>query len=82
MLPLSAEHREQVLLNALISTLKNEADITYYRSVYCQKIARTSHFIIFVTKHSAGYKIVEIMYSKAQKMLMRSNYLKMVIIWL
>lgn len=69
MLPLSAEHREQVLLNALISTLKNRSG--YYVlpfKFYCQKIARTSHFIIFVTKHSAGYKIMkEIMYSNSAK---------------
>lgn len=66
---LDSKWREQVILNALVTTLRNNgANYVLPFKFYCQEMLRTSHFIIFVTKHPAGYKIMKsIMYSNSAK---------------
>jgi len=67
--PLSTPQREQVILDALISVLRGDkANYVLPFKFYSQEMLRTSHFIIFVSKHPAGYRIMkEIMYANSAK---------------
>jgi three-Cys-motif partner protein len=61
---MSSVQREPAILKALIEALGNNgANYILPFKFYSQEMSRTSHFIIFVTKHPAGYKIMkQIMY--------------------
>lgn len=66
---LSSEEREPVVLDALIEALK-ENNINYVLpfKFYRADMMRTSHFIIFVSKHKLGCKIMkQIMYANSAK---------------
>lgn len=67
--PLASAQREPVILKALVEVLgNNRANYVLPFKFYCQEMLRTSHFIIFVTKHQAGYRIMkEIMYANSAK---------------
>ena len=69
MQPLSTAQREPAILKALMDALGSSgANYILPFKFYCQEMLRTSHFIVFVTKHRAGYKIMkEIMYANSAK---------------
>lgn len=62
---LSAEEREPIVLNALVASLKNNnANYVLPFKFYRTDMVRTSHFIIFVSKHKRGCSIMkQIMYA-------------------
>jgi three-Cys-motif partner protein len=66
---MNSVQREPAILKALIEVLGNNgANYILPFKFYSQEMSRTSHFIIFVTKHQAGYKIMkEIMYVNSAK---------------
>lgn len=66
---LSPEEREPLVLNALITALKeNNANYVLPFKFYSAEMLRTSHFIIFVTKHERGCSIMkQIMYANSAK---------------
>jgi len=61
--------REKVVIKALLESLKeNTANYILPYKFYCTDMKRTSHYIIFVTKHITGCKIMKsIMYSNSAK---------------
>ena len=63
------ERREPIVLNALIDALrKNKSNYVLPFKFYSTEMLRTSHFIIFVTKHPLACKIMkQIMYSNSAK---------------
>ena len=66
---LSPEQREPIVLNALVEALR-EGNSNYVLpfKFYSSEMIRTSHFIIFVTKHPLACKIMkQIMYSNSAK---------------
>ena len=69
LLPLAPAEREPVVLNALMSALKEESGrYALPFKFYSKEMKRTSHFIIFVSKHRQGLKIMkEIMYANSAK---------------
>lgn len=66
---LSASQREMVVINALIEALmENKSNYVLPFKFYSTEKLRTSHFIIFVTKHPMACKIMkQIMYSYSAK---------------
>ncbi len=66
---LTAEEREPVVLNALVEALKNNnANYVLPFKFYRTDMVRTSHFIIFVSKHKRGCSIMkQIMYANSAK---------------
>jgi len=67
--PLSPAQREPVVLNGLIEALK-EGGAKYVLpfKFYSQEMLRTSHFIVFVSKHATACKIMKtIMYANSAK---------------
>lgn len=66
---LSPEQREPIVLNALIEALREgKSNYVLPFKFYGTEMARTSHFIIFVTKHPTACKIMkQIMYSNSAK---------------
>lgn len=66
---LSVEERELHVINALISTLKNNnANYVLPFKFYRTDMVRTSHFIVFVSKHKRGCSIMkQIMYANSAK---------------
>ena len=66
---LSPEEREPIVLNGLIEALKeNSANYVLPFKFYRTDMLRTSHFIIFVTKHKLGCSIMkQIMYANSAK---------------
>lgn len=66
---LTAEKREPIVLNALITALKdNNANYVLPFKFYRTDMVRTSHFIIFVSKHKRGCSIMkQIMYANSAK---------------
>lgn len=66
---LKGTKREQVVVNELLTVLaENKANYILQFRFYCKEMKRTSHYIIFVTKHRLGYKIMkEIMYENSNK---------------
>jgi len=69
LLPLTPAEREPVVLNALMGALKEESGrYALPFKFYSKEMRRTSHFIIFVSKHRQGLKIMkEIMYANSAK---------------
>lgn len=63
------EQREPIVLNALIEALReNKSNYVLPFKFYSTEMLRTSHFIIFVTKHPLACKIMkQIMYSNSAK---------------
>ena len=63
------ERREPIVLNALIDALReNKSNYVLPFKFYSTEMLRTSHFIIFVTKHPLACKIMkQIMYSNSAK---------------
>lgn len=63
------EQREPIVLNALIEALReNKSNYVLPFKFYSTEMLRTSHFIIFVTKHPVACKIMkQIMYSNSAK---------------
>lgn len=63
------ERREPIVLNALIDALReNKSNYVLPFKFYSTEMVRTSHFIIFVTKHPLACKIMkQIMYSNSAK---------------
>ena len=63
------ERREPIVLNALIDALReNKSNYVLPFKFYSTEMLRTSHFIIFVTKHPLACKIMkQIMYSNSEK---------------
>ena len=66
---LPAEEREPIVLNALVASLKNNnANYVLPFKFYRTDMVRTSHFIIFVSKHKRGCSIMkQIMYANSAK---------------
>lgn len=66
---LPPEEREPIVLNGLIEALKeNSANYVLPFKFYRTDMLRTSHFIIFVTKHKLGCSIMkQIMYANSAK---------------
>lgn len=66
---LTPEQREPVVLEALIETLReNKGNFVLPFKFYSTEKLRTSHFIIFVTKHPTACKIMkQIMYTNSAK---------------
>lgn len=66
---LHPEQREPVVLNALIEALREgKGNYVLPFKFYSSEMVRTSHFIIFVTKHPLACKIMkQIMYSNSAK---------------
>ena len=66
---MAAEDREPIVLNALIAALKeNNANYVLPFKFYRTDMVRTSHFIIFVSKHKLGCSIMkQIMYANSAK---------------
>lgn len=66
---LTSAEREPIVLNALIETLKeNSANYVLPFKFYRTDMKRTSHFIVFVTKHKLGCSIMkQIMYANSAK---------------
>lgn len=66
---LSPDEREPIVLNGLIEALKeNSANYVLPFKFYHTDMLRTSHFIIFVTKHKLGCSIMkQIMYANSAK---------------
>ncbi|MPM27936.1 hypothetical protein SDC9_74452 [bioreactor metagenome] len=66
---LAPSEREKTVIDALVETLKeNTADYVLPFKFYCTDMKRTSHYIIFVTKHIAGCRIMKsIMYTNSAK---------------
>jgi len=66
---LSAKQREPIILKALIEALcENKSNYVLPFKFYSTEMLRTSHFIIFVTKHPTACKIMkQIMYSNSAK---------------
>lgn len=66
---LTAEEREPVVLNALVEALKNNnANYVLPFKFYRIDMVRTSHFIIFVSKHKRGCSIMkQIMYANSAR---------------
>lgn len=63
------ERREPIVLNSLIDALReNKSNYVLPFKFYSTEMLRTSHFIIFVTKHPVACKIMkQIMYSNSAK---------------
>ena len=61
--------REPIILEALIESLcTNRKNYIIPFKFYCKEMRRTSHFIVFVTKHPMGCKVMKnIMYSNSAK---------------
>lgn len=66
---LHPEQREPIVLNALVEALREgKSNYVLPFKFYSSEMARTSHFIIFVTKHPIACKIMkQIMYSNSAK---------------
>jgi len=66
---LHPEQREPIVLNALIEALREgKSNYVLPFKFYSSEMVRTSHFIIFVTKHPLACKIMkQIMYSNSAK---------------
>ena len=66
---LSAKQRKPIVLNALVEALcENKSNYVLPFKFYSTEMLRTSHFIIFVTKHPTACKIMkQIMYSNSAK---------------
>lgn len=66
---LHPEQREPIVLNALIEALREgKGNYVLPFKFYSSEMVRTSHFIIFVTKHPLACKIMkQIMYSNSAK---------------
>lgn len=66
---MNSVQREITILKELIKVLSNNgANFVLPFKFYCQEMVRTSHFIIFVSKHQAGYRIMkQIMYENSAK---------------
>ena len=66
---LPASQREPIVLNALVDALcENKSNYVLPFKFYSTEMLRTSHFIIFVTKHPTACKIMkQIMYSNSAK---------------
>lgn len=66
---LPSEKREPIVLNGLVEALKeNSANYVLPFKFYHTDMLRTSHFIIFVTKHKLGCSIMkQIMYANSAK---------------
>lgn len=67
--PLSPSEREPIVLDAIISVLRqNAGKYVLPFKFYANEMRRTSHFIIFVSKHPQGGKIMkDIMYANSAK---------------
>ena len=61
--------REETILKALINTLTmNKSNYVLPFKFYSTEMLRTSHYIIFVTKHALGCKIMkQVMYKNSKK---------------
>lgn len=66
---LPPEEREPIVLNGLVEALKeNSANYVLPFKFYHTDMLRTSHFIIFVTKHKLGCSIMkQVMYANSAK---------------
>lgn len=67
--PLSPSQREPIVVNALIEALlEDKGNYVLPFKFYSAEMLRTSHFIVFVTKHKVACKIMkQIMYSNSAK---------------